>query len=68
MALNDTATARRPLPFIWNSLRAARIAGDRSSLAVAVIILLFFAALSSLAISVTTGASDASAFWSSAAS
>ncbi|MDI7860704.1 iron ABC transporter permease [Rhizobiaceae bacterium n13] len=62
MALNDTAAARRPLPSIGNGLRAARIAGDRSNLAVAVIILLFFAALASLAISVTTGASDASAF------
>jgi iron complex transport system permease protein len=62
MALHDATSFRRDLSIVGSRILSRHRAGDRSQLAVFVIIALAIAAVFSLLFSVTTGASDASAF------
>jgi iron complex transport system permease protein len=62
MALHDMTSFRKDLSIVGSGILARHRAGDRSQLAVVVIVALAIAAAFSLLFSVTTGASDASAF------
>jgi iron complex transport system permease protein len=62
MALHDATSFRKDLSIVGSRILARHRAGDRSQLAVFVIVALAVASVFSLLFSLTTGASDASAF------